>query len=51
MNLEMKVKQKSNFGVAFIMIDNTQDVNDLLSDFNELKKDIKDWDRAIYDRY
>ncbi|CDW80277.1 integral membrane protein [Stylonychia lemnae] len=47
MNLEMKIKQKRNFGVAFIMIDNTLDVNDLLSDFNELKKDIKEWDSQI----
>lgn len=51
MDREKTKKDKSNFGVAFITIDNVISTQDVLNNFNELKREIKLKDIHLYNKY
>lgn len=51
MDREKKKQDKGNFGVAFITVESIQATRNLLSDFKDLKREIKLKDRPFYDMY
>ena len=44
MKREKLKKEKSNYGVAFLTIESTKTVQDLIANFKNLKRDIKTQD-------
>lgn len=51
MKREKREKEKSNFGVAFITIENSLAAQNLIASFNDLRRDIKEQDRKLYDNF